>query len=136
VQVLVGFSALATARVSAKILGMSTHPKVVTAPLSTPLARALDQNEAVQETVEQSADELLLINTVLKQEIPDHIQTDAVAQALQQGDELEGKIQESAENLAQVNQALEQEIAERVELERELADTKAALAEAQSQLPE
>ena len=108
----------------------------VSAPLSTPLARALDQNETVQVTVEQSADELLLINTVLKHEIPDHIQTDAVAQALQQGGELEGKIQESAENLALVNEALEHEIAERVELERELADTKAALAEAQSQLHE
>jgi hypothetical protein len=124
---------LPAARDSAKIEGMSQQPNAVTAPLSTPLARALDQNETVQESVEQSADELLLINTVLKQEIPDHIQTDAVAQALQQGGELEGKIQESAENLAQVNQALEQEIAERVELERELADTKAALAEAQSQ---
>jgi C4-dicarboxylate-specific signal transduction histidine kinase len=112
---------------------MSQPHNAVPAPLSTPLARALDQNETVQETVEQSADELLLINTVLKQEIPDHIQTDAVAQALQQGDELESKIQESAENLAQVNQALEHEIAERAELERELADTKAALAEAQSQ---
>ena len=107
----------------------------VSAPLSTPLARALDQNETVQVTVEQSADELLLINTVLKHEIPDHIQTDAVAQALQQGGELESKIQETADNLAQVNLALEHEIAERVELERELADTKAALAEAQGQPP-
>ena len=114
---------------------MSKPSNVVHAPLSTPLARALDQNETVQETVEQSADELLLINTVLKQEIPGHIQTDAVAQALQQGEELESKIQETADNLAQVNLALEHEIAERVELERELADTKAALAEAQSQPP-
>jgi C4-dicarboxylate-specific signal transduction histidine kinase len=112
---------------------MSEQANAFTAPLSTPLARALDQNETVQETVAQSADELLLINTVLKQEIPSHIQTDAVVQALQQGGELEGKIQESADNLAQVNQALEREIAERAELERELADTKAALAEAQSQ---
>jgi hypothetical protein len=124
---------LAAAHASAKIDGMSKPHNTVTAPLSTPLVRALDQNETVQENVEQSADALLLINTVLKQEIPDHIQTDAVAQALQQGGELESKIQESAENLAQVNQALEHEIAERVELERELADTKAALAEAQSQ---
>jgi hypothetical protein len=112
---------------------MSEPLKAFAAPLSTPLARALEQNETVQETVEQSADALLLINTVLKQEIPDHIQTDVVAQALQQGGELENKILESAENLAQVNQALEQEIAERVELERELEDTKAALAEAKSQ---
>ena len=124
--------ALPAERVSAKIQAMFQPSKAPAAP-STPLARALDRSRSVQDSVEQSADELLLINTVLKQEIPDHIQTDAVAQALQQGGELEGKIQESAENLAQVNQALEQEIAERGELERELANTKAALAEAQSQ---
>jgi C4-dicarboxylate-specific signal transduction histidine kinase len=99
-----------------------------------PLARALDQSETVQETVAQTADELLLINTVLRQEIPDQLQTDAVEQALQHGGELESRIHESADNLAQVNEALEHELAERLELERELADTKAALAEAQSHL--
>lgn len=101
-------------------------------PVATPLERALDQNEAVKDTVEQSAAELLVINTVLKQEIPDHVQTGEVAQAIQKTGELETRIQESAEDLAQVNQALEQEIGERSELERELAVTKKALAQAQS----
>lgn len=100
---------------------------------ATPLERALDQNEAVKDTVEQSANELFVINTVLKQELPNEAQSADVAQALRKSDELETKIQESAEDLAQVNQVLEQEIDERADLERELEKTKAALANAKAQ---
>lgn len=99
----------------------------------TLLGRALDQNEAVKDTVEQSADELLVISAVLKQALPEHVQTGEVARALQKTDELESRIQESVEDLAQVNQVLAQEICERVDLERELAATKAALAQAKGQ---
>lgn len=101
-------------------------------PAETPLERALDRNETVEETVKQSGAELFVINAVLKQEIPDHIQTGDVAQALEKTGELEGKIQESAADLAHVNELLEQEIGERADVERELAATKAALARAQA----
>ena len=100
---------------------------------STSLERALDQNEAIQDTVEQSAAELCVINAVLKQEVPDHVQTGEVAQALQKTDELESRIQTSADDLAQVNQALKQEISARAELERQLASTQAALDQVQTQ---
>ena len=103
----------------------SSTPK---SPEPTPLARALDQNEAVKETVAQSAAELVVINAVLKQEIPTHVQVGDVAQALQKTDELESKINDTAQDLAQVNEVLAQEIDERADLERELAQTKAALA--------
>ncbi len=99
----------------------------------SPLVIALDQSDAVKETVKQSADELLVINTVLKQEIPHPVQTGEVAQALQKTDELEGRIQEAAQDLEQVNELLEQEIDERADLERELAATKLALAHAKGQ---
>ncbi len=112
---------------------MPQQPSAVSASEPTPLERALGQNEAVKDAVVQSADELMLINTVLKQEIPDHVQTGEVAHALQKTDELETRIQESAEDLANVNEALEQEIGERADLERELEATKAALAEATGQ---
>ena len=98
--------------------------------VSTPLARALEQNETVQHIVEQSADELVVIHAVLKQELPDHVQTDDVARALQRTNEIEIKISDTAQELAQVNEVLAQEIDERVDLERELAATKAALAQA------
>ena len=89
----------------------------------------------MKDTVEDSSGELLLINAVLKQEIPPEIQLGEVAEALQKTDELEVKIQTAAQDLAQVNKALTQEIDERADLERELADTKAALAEATSNSP-
>ena len=103
-------------------------PHNLPAPLtSTALEDALDKNEAIQDTVEQSAAELCLINAVLKHEVPAHVQTGEVAQALQKTDELESRIQSSAEDLAQVNHALKQEISARAELERQLASTQAAL---------
>ncbi|MES2282456.1 MAG: hypothetical protein V4542_13670 [Pseudomonadota bacterium] len=99
-------------------------------PASTPLARALDQNEGVRDVVEQSAAELVVINAVLKQEIPDDAKVGEVAQALIKTDELETRITETAQELADVNEVLAQEIDQRADLERELADTKAQLEEA------
>lgn len=107
-----------------------SQPNTPSLAANTSLGRALEKNEAVQESVENSAQELLVINAVLKQELPDHVQAGEVAQALEKSDALEERIQESADDLAEVNQALAQEIGERVELERELAETKAALAQA------
>ena len=94
------------------------------------LERVREKNEAVKESVEQSAQELVVINAVLKQEISDHVQTGELAQALENTNAIEERLQESADGLAEANQALEQEIGERAELERELATTKAALEEA------
>ena len=99
----------------------------------TPLGKALDQNETVRETVEQSAAELLVINTVLKQELPDHVQAGDIVQALEKTDAIETRIHAAAEELAEVNEVLAQEIDQRVDLERELAATRAQLAQAQSQ---
>ena len=107
---------------------MSSQPSTATKPLE----EALDRTEEVQEVVRQSADELLVINAVLKQELPDHVQVGEVAEALQKTDQIEIRINESAADLAHVNQLLEQEIDERADVERELAATKAALAEAQN----
>ncbi|CAN5348476.1 hypothetical protein BH10PSE16_BH10PSE16_13260 [soil metagenome] len=109
---------------------MSQHPTALLAPTS--LKRALDQNETIQETVEQSAAELCVINAVLKQEVPEHVQTGDVAEALQKTDALESRIQNSAENLGQVNQALKEEIKTRVDLERQLASTQAELDQVQN----
>jgi C4-dicarboxylate-specific signal transduction histidine kinase len=107
-------------------------PNLPAPTASTSLERALDQNEAIQDTVEQSAAELFVINAVLKQEVPDHVQTGEVAQALQKTDELESRIQSSADELAQVNDALKEEIIARARLERKLASTQAALGQAQA----
>ena len=107
-------------------------PSIPVSSADTRLERALDRNETVEETVKQSSAELFVINAVLKQEIPEHVQTGDVAQALQKTGELEGKIQASADDLAHVNELLEQEIGERADVERELAATKVALAKAKA----
>lgn len=113
---------------------MSKHPSQSAS--ITSLERVLDQNVAIQDTVGQSAGELCLINTVLKQEVPGHVQNGVVAQALQKTDELESRIQASADDLAQVNEALKHEISTRAALERQLASTQSALEQAQDAMPE
>ncbi len=92
-----------------------------------PLVKALHQNNTVKETVKKSADELLVINAVLKHGIPDHAQTGDVARALEKTEVIEDTIQASAEDMGTVNTLLEHEIDERIILERELLATKAAL---------
>ncbi|MFM9899531.1 MAG: hypothetical protein ACKVOT_00820 [Polaromonas sp.] len=115
----------------------ASQPKTVRASDAdtTTLGRALGQNEAAQEAIEQSASELAVINAVLKQELPEHVQSDDVAMALEKNDALETRIQETAQDLAEVNEALSQEITERAKLEQELQATKDALAQATGEPP-
>ena len=101
---------------------------------ATTLGRALGQNEAAQETLEQSADELAIVNAVLKQELPDRVHSDDVVMALERNEELETRIQETAQDLAGVNKALSQEITERAKLERQLKETRSALDEATTEM--
>ena len=108
----------------------NVNPKPPAEAAPPALSSALEKNQAVQETVEQSAQELLVINAAIKHGIPDHPQLGEVAQALEKSEAIEQRIHESAADLVQVNEALEQEINEREHLERELAQTKAKLAKA------
>jgi C4-dicarboxylate-specific signal transduction histidine kinase len=107
---------------------MSTQPNALHTPTS--LEHALDHNEAIQATVEQSAAELCVVSAVLQQEVPEHVKIGDVAQALQRTGELEERIQISADNLEQVNHALKKEIQVRAQLECQLAATQAALEQA------
>ncbi|MDO9403726.1 MAG: hypothetical protein Q7T87_06835 [Polaromonas sp.] len=99
------------------------------------LEQALGQSESVMDRVSQSASELLVNNAVLKQEIPEHIQTGEVAQVLEKNDALEVQVHEAAEDLVEVNKVLEQEIDQRASLERELAATREALEKARGRSP-
>jgi hypothetical protein len=107
-------------------------PTADTATHASGLSQVLEQNTFIEEDVSQSASEMLLINTVLKQEIPQVFQTGDVEQALQQNDALEDKLAQTAQSLAQINQTLSEEILHRADLEQELAATKAALEQAKS----
>ena len=107
---------------------MDMNPKVDMAPTQKrPLAQALEKNDRVEETVKQSADDLMLVNAVLQSEVPGRAHSEDVAVALVKVDEINDVMQESAQELATVNELLEAEIDERIALERELLATKAAL---------
>ena len=130
-----GFMQTASSADSTKISAMFITSHICSANAQdTPLIRALEQNETIQEIVDQSATELAVIHAVLKQEIPGHVQTGEVAHALQRTDALETIINGTAHELAQVNEVLAQEIDERADLELELAATKAALVRARYQI--
>ena len=103
----------------------------INAPVPTRLlAKALEQNDAVEESIKQSADELMLVNAVLKTEVPVHAHSADVAVALEKVDSINEVMIESAQDLAAVNQLLEAEIDERIELERKLLVTEKALEKA------
>lgn len=104
-----------------------------TALKHTPLEHALDQNEAIQESVEQSAAELCVVTAVLMHEVPEYLQTGEVALAIQRTEELENRFQASADDLVKVNLALKEEIDVRADLERQLASTQAELDQIQTQ---
>ena len=99
------------------------------------LGSVLEKTETVQELVEQSADELLIVNAVLKKNIPNEARDGDIAQALDMSTDMEEKLQQSASELAQVNDALAHEIEERHRLEKELSTVINALGQSQRLVP-
>ena len=99
-----------------------------------PLSKALDQNDSVERVVQKSADELLVVNAVLKKSIPEDALKGDLAQALEKTERIEDTIEASAQDLAAVNQLLAHEVDERIALEHELLATRTALSHAQAEL--
>ncbi len=85
------------------------------------LTNVLDQSEHVKDLVEECAEELSSINTVLTQELADQNPAPEIEDALEKNEAVENKVQEASEKLAIVNQALENEVRERQLLEHQLA---------------
>lgn len=79
----------------------------------TPLDHSSGTTQAVAADVKRASEDLLVINTVLEQELPDELQVGDVAQAIEHTGHLEKKLAESAESLAEVHAALEEEIQKR-----------------------
>lgn len=85
---------------------------------------ALERNDAVEESIKQSADELMLVNAVLQSQVPTRAHSEDVAVALEKVDSINDVMQESVQDLEAVNQLLDEEIDERIKLERKLLATK------------
>ena len=103
-------------------------------PPIRPLVQALDQNDMVKEAVAHSANELLVANAVLQNEISGDAQTTPVIRALEKSQAAEERIQETVAELTQVNALLESEIDERIDLERKLLASDAALTQSKMAL--
>lgn len=95
------------------------------------LGRVLKKNEKIKQTVESAANELTLVNKVLKQE---KVPVQILKQALTQNEDVEQKVEKAADDLKLVNIQLTEEIADRIGIESELANTKTDLAEARDDL--
>lgn len=72
-----------------------------------PLDDALDKNKAAQQSVQEAAEDLAVVHTVLDTEMPPPGRSDQLDQAVAQTEQLQKKLDETAEVLREVNQALE-----------------------------
>ncbi|MDN8617326.1 hypothetical protein [Variovorax ginsengisoli] len=78
-------------------------------PASTStIEEALDKNKNATEEVKKAADDLLVVHTVLKEELSQDAQAEVVGRAVEQAGELEKRLTKSAEMLDEVNETLEQ----------------------------
>lgn len=101
---------------------------------ATPLARALDQSEDVQDKVEEAGEDLATVNAALKQDTATTgEQRREVKQALAKSAQIEVKVQESADELETVNDALTDEIEVRTDLEHQLSRSRTALSASRAQ---
>ncbi len=107
--------------------------KAAADPKPRGLTQALDQSEQVRDKVEQAGLDLSSVNAVLKDEIADSSSPPQVERAIEQSETIELKVQEAAAELVAVNAALAVEIDERHQLEHQLADSAAALAESRAE---
>jgi diguanylate cyclase (GGDEF)-like protein len=86
------------------------------------LTRVLGQSEHVKGLVEEAAEELSSVNTVLKQELAEQNPPPGVENALAQSEAVEDKVQDASERLSVVNRALKNEVKDRHVLEDQLAE--------------
>jgi hypothetical protein len=75
------------------------------------LAKALEENKHAAETVQEVAEDLSVVHTVLDSEVPKETLNPDVGQAIEQTDQLKDKLKSAEEKLKTVNQTLEQQVA-------------------------
>ena len=85
------------------------------------LTEVLGQSEHVQDLVENCADELSSVNSVLNEELVNQNPPPAVESAIEKSHSVELKVQEASAKLLIVNRGLEEEVSVRETLEKQLA---------------
>lgn len=94
------------------------------ARLTKSLDHVLGQNEHVEGLMVASAEDLVLVNLALSQELSDGNTGPGIESALEKSEAVEEKVLEASEKLSDVNQALKDEVKERRDLEAELVVVK------------
>lgn len=84
------------------------------------MTNLLGQSKQVKVLVDESAEELSSVNTVLKKEAKSKNQLSGIEDALEMSEAIEGKVQDAADKLAVVNQDLQVEVEVRQQLEQQL----------------
>ncbi|MBS0426286.1 MAG: hypothetical protein JSR41_03240 [Proteobacteria bacterium] len=70
------------------------------------LEQTIDKAKEVAAEIRQAADNLAVVNTVLEETLPDHVQVGEVAQALDQSVEVEKQLSDSVDRLQQAHDEL------------------------------
>lgn len=89
------------------------------------LTQMLDRSARIKGVMDQCANELTSVNTVLTRQLADDVGLSEVRNALERTKSVGGKVQDVAEQLSEMNQVLEGEVKERELLERQLTVIKA-----------
>lgn len=75
------------------------------------LSKALEDNKQATETIQEVAEDLSVVHTVLDSEVPKETLHPDVGQAIEQTDQLKDKLRSAEEKLKTVNETLEQQVA-------------------------
>lgn len=103
---------------------MNTPIKSLPSEHAPLLVKALNDSEQVKTRVEACAEELSLVNTILKVELDEQLGSGDVQEAIQQSEKIEEKVKECADDLQAINTVLAEEVSERKKLEKKLSISK------------
>ena len=93
-------------------------------PFSDTLSAVIEHSELIEEKVQVCADDLSIVNTVLKKELSETNPQPAIKSAIKKNTHVENKMQSAVDELVVVNNALKDEVKERETLEQELLELK------------
>ncbi|OZA04491.1 MAG: hypothetical protein B7X95_10060 [Methylophilaceae bacterium 17-44-8] len=88
---------------------------------SKSLSTVVAHSESIKEMVQDCADDLSTVNTVLKLELTKNHPQQSIKNAIDKNSTVENKVQSAVDELAIVNNALKEEVEERENIEQELS---------------
>jgi chromosome segregation ATPase len=88
------------------------RPSRIPPPEDVPhLTKALKRSKQATDAIQEAAEDLAVVHTVLDSQVPKETLHPDVGQAIEQTDQLKDKLRSAEEKLKSVNEALEQQVA-------------------------